>query len=413
MLNEVYTSFAARTGGKIDMVAAGPARAGKSVFVRQYSDTAFPSRAILEEEEGAVRAVCSGESGYTVSLREYKAGDFSDCNGVIFIVADGSFGGAESEEEQMRKLAASGKPFIILVNSSAPTSENCMAKCAAMSEKYNAPAFAVDCMKGDVSFVAQELLMSFPVQSLEMDVPDWLRVLPENSRMVSDILQRVREVAPKIRCIRDCDKLEKAFTDQDVYCASFEADESNGKARYRMEAKEGLFYRVLSEECGADITDDLRLMAYVSELGDAKRFYDRYHSAFASAEEMGYGIAAPTERDLVLGDPELFRRGTRCGVKLKADAPTYHVIRVDVHSEVSPVMGDGVRGEEIAKGVMESYEKDADALWNTDMFGRTFKDMVRSGLDEKRMPDEACGKLRKAVTRIVNEGKGGVICILL
>ena len=171
----------------------------------------------------------------------------------------------------------------------------------------------------------------------------------------------------------------------------------------------------MSEECGADIGDDLRLMAYVRSMKEAKRFYDKFKGALEAAEESGYGIVCPKEDDMALQPPELVRRGARCGVKLKADAASYHIIRVDLHSEVSPVSGESARSEEMAKNIMDSYERDPVALWNTDMFGRTFKDMVRGGLDEKlgNMPEDARGKLRKAVTRIVNEGKGGVICILL
>lgn len=412
MMNEIYEGLAARTGGKINIAVAGPAGAGKSAFVRRFSETAFPQRASLSEENGCDSASCAGENGFSLTLREYKAGDFSDCDCIFLIAADGSFGAAASEEDVMRRIAASGKPFVALVNSAAPEGEACAARRAALAEKCGA-AFAADCEKGDVSFAAQELLFSFPVCSMELYLPDWIRVLPENSRIVSDILNRVRETSPAVRCMRDCSRMESAFSEGDILCTGIESDAATGKVRCTLEAGEGLFYRVLSEECGAEITDDLRLMAYVSELGDSKKFADRYRNAFKAAEEVGYGIAGPAECDLVLGEPELFRRGTRCGVKLKADAPTYHIIRVDVHSEVSPVTGDGARGEEIAKGVMDSYEKDAEGLWNTDMFGRTFKDMVRSGLDDKVMPDEACGKLRRALTRIVNEGKGGVICILL
>lgn len=155
-------------------------------------------------------------------------------------------------------------------------------------------------------------------------------------------------------------------------------------------------------------------MAYVSGLRDAKTFYERFKNAVAAADAVGYGIAAPAENDVELAAPELFRRGTRCGVRLKADAPAYHVIKVEVHSEVTPVSGEGERGEQLAKGVLESYERDPETLWNTDMFGKTFREMVQEGLREKQgVPEEVRTKLRRALTRIVNEGKGGVVCILL
>ena len=416
-MNEIFADLAARADGKIELIAAGADGAGKSSFVRLFSRDCFPFRASVSEKDGCEIAECAGENGFSLRLREYKGGGLVGCTGV-FLIVRGDIGTDEEpslgvEEGVLREISSSGKPFIILLNSKRPQSDFALQSCAALSEKYGAAAFAADLQEGDLSFAARELLSSFPLRSIEMELPDWLHVLPENSRMASEILCRVREIVPEIGCMRDCDKLERAFAEGDVYCASVAADLASGAVRYVLDAKDGVFYRVLSEECGAEIADDLQLMSYVSDLGKAKRFYDRYYNAFAEAEEVGYGITVPTENDLTLGEPEMFRKGTRCGVRLKADAPTYHVIRVDVHSEVNPVMGDGARGEEIAKGVMNSYEQDAEALWNTDMFGRTFKDMVRAGLDEKRIPDDACGKLRKALTRIVNEGKGGVLCILL
>lgn len=410
MINEVYADLAARTGGKVNIAVMGGAGAGKSTFVRRFAQT-FPQRAEISEEENCTAAEWTGEN-CSVSVREIKENDLSAYSCAVLVVSDGSFG-KEPTDGVLRALSESGKPYIVVINSSAPGGESCAAHQTEWAEKCGCAAFSADCEGGDLSFAAQELLLSFPVCSAEIYLPDWICVLPETSRVVSDILQRVRGAAPSVHCLRDAARLEEAFAEGDIFCSSLETDAARGSVRCTLEAKSGLFYRVLSEECGAEITDDLRLMAYVSELGGAKAFYDRFRNAFAEAEEVGYGIAGPADSDLALAAPELFRRGTRCGVKLKADAPTYHIIRVDVHSEVSPVTGEGARGEEIAKGVMESYEKDAEALWNTDMFGRTFKDMVRSGLHEKMMPEDACGKLRRALTRIVNEGKGGVICILL
>ena len=169
---------------------------------------------------------------------------------------------------------------------------------------------------------------------------------------------------------------------------------------------------MLSEECGEEIADDLHLMAYVRSLREAKRFYDRFGKAFAAAESGGYAVVQP-DAEAQLLPPELLRKGAKCGVRLRADAPSYHVVRVDVHSDVSPITGEGEQGEQLARNMLDCYERDADAFWNTDMFGRTFRDMVCDGLREKTVPLDARDKLRRALVRIVNEGKGGVLCILL
>lgn len=422
MTNEIFESFAVRAGGDLTFAVRGPSGCGKSSFVRSLAGAVFDGSSVTEEDETtrAESSVECGEAKISVRLLEEKDGLQSGCCAVL-VTSDGSFGASRSEcvsaeETEVRALKDSGMPFVIVLNSSVPSSPDCEALCAALREKYGAAVYAVNCAQtADFLPVLEGLLFSFPVTGLDIDLPDWLRVLPAESKIVSEILAKVREVAPEICKMSDCGLLETAFADGNVYCESSETDPATGRAHYTFAAKEGMFYSVLSEECGADISDDLKLMAYVRSMKESKGFYDKFKNAFASAEEEGYGIVYPTDADMILQPPELFRRGTRCGVKLKADAVSYHVVKVEVHSEVSPVSGEAARSEEIAKGIVDGYEKDPEALWNTDMFGKTFKDMVREGLDDKlgNMPDDARVKLRKAVTRIVNEGKGGVICILL
>lgn len=423
MTNELFESFAARAGGNIALAVHGPAGCGKSSFVRSLAGSAFEGASVSEENERtrAEASVDGGVSKFAVILLEEKGDDRSECSCAVLVTSDGSFGASRSEcvsaeEEAVRALKESGRPFVVALNSAAPSSPDCEALRGALQEKYGASVYAVNCAQtDDFSPLLEGLLFSFPVTGLDIDLPEWLRVLPAESKIVSEILAKVREVAPAICKMSDCGLLETAFAEGNVYCEGSETDPATGRAHYTFAAKEGMFYSVLSEECGADISDDLKLMAYVRSMKESKGFYDKFKNALVSAEEDGYGVVYPTDADMVLQAPELFRRGTRCGVKLKADAVSYHIVKVDVHSEVSPVSGEAARSEEIAKGIVDSYEKDPEALWNTDMFGKTFKDMVREGLDEKlgNMPDDARVKLRKAVTRIVNEGKGGVICILL
>ncbi len=420
MENELYEGIAARAGENCRVAVVGPAQCGKTSFVRALADGLGAER---EETEGRSR-VCTqlprAEGASFAFCAEECAISAADGAAAVLVTADGSFAGVSraslptAEEGMVRRLRESGMPFVIVLNSAAPTAGDCVALRAALEEKYGAAVLAMNCAgKADVDGLLEALLLSFPVSRLDVYLPDWLSVLPPDSKMIAEILAKVRETAPRISCLRDCSLLERAFGEGDVYCEWAETDVNAGRARYRLAAKEGVFYRVLSEECGAEIGDDLRLMAYVRSMREAKQFYDRYAAAFAAAEENGYGIVQPTEEDLALQAPALVRRGAKCGVRLSADAPSYHIIKVGVHSDVSPIAGEAEHGEELARSMVDRYEQDPEALWNTDMFGRTFKDMVREGLREKTMPLDAREKLRKAVTRIVNEGKGGVLCILL
>ena len=404
MSDEVYEGLSRRTGGTLSLAVLGGAGTGKSTFVHSL-ERAFGS------EEGSGQAQAAGLM--------FRFSENGKGNAAVLLSSDGTVNGARSETvAQEETLAASlqgdGIPFVVVLNSDAPHSGECEELRKALQGKYGVPVLAYNCAEErDWGELWEKLLLRFPAKRFDFCIPEWLRVLHAESNIVANLIQRIREISAKIVCMEDCSALAEAFAEGDVYCESLESDLSQGVAVCTLAAREGLFHRVLGEECGEELSDELQLMSYVRGLREAKQFYEKYGAAFRRAEECGYGITRPQEDDLKLQPPQLYKKGTRSGVKLSADACTYHIIKVDVHSEISPVAGESARGEELARGIVESYEKDPQALWNTDMFGKTFKEMVGEGLQEKTVPEEARGKLRRAVTRIVNEGKGGVICILL
>ncbi|HIY78587.1 MAG TPA: stage IV sporulation protein A [Candidatus Borkfalkia excrementavium] len=402
-----------------------------SVNVKLIDCVGFPVDGAVPEEDGKPRMVSTpwsdtpmpfadaAELGTQKVIREHATI-------AVMVTSDGTIADIPrsayitAEERTVRELKGIGKPFVILLNSRKVDSPEVSAMCASLEQKYGAPVLPFDCEHADAegfSSVLESVLFEFPVVSIDVKIPEWMRVLPEDNAMISEALEKIRSVSAGIFKMRDCSCMEHVFDGSEYFESTVSGTlrPGEGRAEYEVTAKEGLFYRVLSEECGADISDDFRLMAYVKSLGAAKAFHDKFESALRDADESGYGIVMPAESDLVLGSPELTRQGGRCAIRLKADAGSYHIIRVDVHSEVSPVVGDAAHGEEIVKGMLESYEKDPETLWNTDLFGRTFKDMVREGLDSKAggMPEGVRKKMKRTVTRIVNEARGGVICILL
>ena len=410
MEKRILEGIVARAGGNCAVAVIGPPQCGKSAVLRALA--AGCGVACGEDGSFAVRL----ESG-ELSVAECASDMPEGCRAALLVTSDGSFGGPrarlEAEEEGIaQKLTAAGIPFLILVNGADPDSADCEGVRAGAEAKWGA-ALALNAESGcDAEEVFSALVLCFPPLRLDLVLPDWLAALPEDSKPAADILARVRAAAPSIRTLRGCASLADAFTDGELVCESCETDAETGKAVCRFAAKEGAFYRVLSEECGEEIADDLHLMAYVRSLREAKRFYDRFGKAFAAAESGGYAVVQP-DAEAQLLPPELLRKGAKCGVRLRADAPSYHVVRVDVHSDVSPITGEGEQGEQLARNMLDCYERDADAFWNTDMFGRTFRDMVCDGLREKTVPLDARDKLRRALVRIVNEGKGGVLCILL
>ena len=405
MEKQIYEDIAARAGGSCAVAVVGPPKCGKRTAVRALA--------------AGLGAACGEEPAFRlaegVSVAVGDADALAGCGAAILVTSDGSFGGlqraelAAAEGEIAAKLKAAGVPFVVLVNSADPAPEGCGAALAAWGER----SFATDAAKElDADEVFSCLLLSFPPVRLDLFLPDWMGALPEDSKLAADILARVRAAAPDIDTLRGCASIGEAFADGDLTFESCETDAAAGRARCRFAAKEGAFYRVLSEECGEEIGGDLQLMAYVRALKDAKRFYDLYAKAFAAAQTSGYAVVQ-AGGEAQLHPPELVRRGAKCGIRLRADAPSYHIVRVDVHSDVSPITGEGEQGEQLARNMLECCERDADVFWNTELFGRTFRDMVCDGLREKTVPPDAREKLRRALTRIVNEGKGGVLCILL
>ncbi len=217
--------------------------------------------------------------------------------------------------------------------------------------------------------------------------------------------------------MRDCSVFDTMLSDSEYWDGATEVnlDLSTGRAEVRAKAKEGIFFKMLSEIAGEEISGECTLMRYVNCAAEAKRSYDKIKDAFECARATGYGIVQPDDGDMSLEAPRVVRKGTSVGIRLKATAPSYHIVKIDVASEVSPIMGNAAQSEGMVKGMMDGFETNPDGMWETDVFGKSLRGMVKDGLNGKAcgMQEDTKGKMRRAMTRIVNEGKGGVICILL
>ncbi len=342
----------------------------------------------------------------------------------VLVTTDGSIADLDrasyekAEERAVSELKEIGKPFVILMNCEAPMSAIDLSQ--SLEEKYGVPVIAVNCEALDaqkISDILERILYEFPVVSIEVDIPEWMRVLEADSPIISELLSGIREVAPKISKLSDCALLDTLFSASSRLKppVSMRLDAATGIAACRIEPQAGAFYEVLGEECGEEIADEFALMRYVLRLSEAKRLYERAGQAFADAREYGYGIVPPDEGDMSLSEPKLVKRNGRVDVNLHADAPSYHIIRVDVSGEVHPALGNEEQSEAFVRGISESMVSEPERAWNTNMFGKTLKEMLGEELTGKNraMRENVQRKMRKTVTRIVNEGKGGVICILL
>lgn len=325
-----------------------------------------------------------------------------------------------AEERTVRELKAIGKPFVMVLNSARPDSAPAQQLAAELSEKYDCAVVAVNCEraeKGELEGILRAVLFEFPVTGVEVDIPEWMKVMPPESSAIAELVEGVRTACEGISVMRQCSAFDDMFAHSDIWQSGADVSLSpaTGVVTLGVALREGVFFRMLSETAGEEIADECALMQYVASASRAKRGYDKVKDALECARVTGYGIVRPDDDDLTLEAPKLVRQGANVGIKLRATAPSYHVVKVDVSGEVSPIMGLASQSEEMVNGIMNGFETDPQATWNTSLFGKSLKSMVKEGLDGKVtcIQEDTRNKMRRAITRIVNEGKGGVICILL
>ena len=342
----------------------------------------------------------------------------------IVMTTDGSVTGIGREDYEdaearcIAEMKEAQKPFVILLNCQQPQSAEELR--SSLEERYSSPVIAVNCEemgREELTLVLERVLYEFPVLTVDIELPDWMRVFDADSPVVAEALASIRSIVPKIAKMSDCALLDVLFDGNERLAppSSVRLDPAAGRAVVRAEAREGAFHRVLGEMCGAEIGDDFALMSYVVSLGEAKKLYDRVGRAFEDAREYGYGIVPPEGDEMSLSEPKVVKKGGRVGVDLHADAPSYHIIRVDLSGEVRPALGNEEQSEEFAKTLAENMETQPEVAWNTNMFGKTLKELLGDELylKNRSMAENVQKKMRRTVTRIVNEGKGGVICILI
>lgn len=326
----------------------------------------------------------------------------------------------DAEERVISELKALGKPFVIVLNSASPRSAETLTLRDSLEDRYEVPVMLLNVKEmqvDDIQRVLESVLLEFPLREARLAVPAWLAALDPEHWLVQHVLEGVRQSGGKSRVMREIDVFESAFAQSEyaepVQIESLEPGE--GRMDFTLPIRDGLFNRVLSEECGTEIKGDAHLLSLMKELVSAKTEYDRISDALASVRATGYGLVTPSMSELSLEEPQIVRQGSQCGVKLKATAPSLHLIRVDIETEVTPVVGTEAQSADLVRQLTEDFATDPQKVWETSFFGRSLDAMVREGLNNKllRMPSDAQEKVQQTLTRIVNEGDGGMICILL
>ncbi len=326
----------------------------------------------------------------------------------------------EAEERVIRELQSLGKPFLVVLNSAEPQGPRAQAIRAELSAKYDVTCLAANCLEiseADVSALIRGVLYEFPLRELDLFLPGWVDTLPAEHPLKAELYAALRESCgqlDKIRQVKDC--VEQLGTCADISEARLTSlNLGSGTAQARLEVPRSLFYEILSSQSGFEIPDDGALLSLLTELSAVKAEYDKLAPALAEVNERGYGIVVPEVEELTLEEPEIMRQGGRYGVRLRASAPSIHMIRADIQTVISPVVGSEKQSEDMVQYLLTEFREEPKKIWQTNIFGKSFHDLVSEDLHDKlrRMPEDARCKLRETLQRIINEGNGGLICIIL
>lgn len=326
----------------------------------------------------------------------------------------------EAEERVINELKERGKPFIVLLNSKTPASKYCTELAEELSEKYAVKVLPVNCLDmtdKEINRIMTELLYEFPVKQLQVDFPRWISSLEKEHNLKKSIYGAVNKSADGLVKMRDGRAFaEKMSVEENVDgCRVDKIDLSKGILTVKLKVKPELFYNILSEKTDISINDELELMTALNELNKAKKEYERFKTALQEVESTGYGIVMPTMEQLSLEEPEIMRQGGRYGVRLKASAPSIHMLKADITTEVAPIVGSESQSEELIMYLLKEFEEDPKKIWESNIFGKSLNSLVNEGLHNKlyKMPVDARAKIQETLERVINEGCSGLICIIL
>lgn len=326
----------------------------------------------------------------------------------------------ECEERVIRELKDLGKPFVVIMNTVNPSAPEAKALAAELSEKYDATVLPVNCLsldENDIREIICEILYSFPVREINIRTSRWINTLEKGHWLKSDILGCIRESAKDIRLVREAKLAAEAMEQcpHIINAAVTAIDLGKGIVTITAELDNSLFYKILGEATGIEIENESDLMPLLMELNDIKKKYSRIAPALAEVEATGYGIVMPELKELSLEEPKIIKQGGKYGVKLKASAPSIHMMRANINTAVSPIVGTEKQSEELIMYLLDGFDDDPTKIWDSNIFGKSLHELVNEGLHNKlyKMPVDARMKLQETLERIINDGCSGLICFIL
>lgn len=327
---------------------------------------------------------------------------------------------AQAEERVVNELQTLGKPFAVLLNCVEPQSEAAQTLAAELELQYHAPVMAVNCLDLDEHMIREiltRLLDMFPIREINVETAHWLPALEKGHPLKQEIFDAVRNAAEGMKTVRDAQGLAERLRGLSHLKAVSvrKIDLGTGSVSLQLELEPSLFYQVLGEETGIEIHGEQELFPVLMELARIKKAYERVQPALEEAEATGYGIIMPEADELTLEEPEMIRQGGRYGVRLRASAPSLHIMRAGIQTTVSPIVGSEKQSEDLVLYLLREFEENPTKIWESNIFGKSLHELVNEGLHTKlgKMPTEARMKLQETLERVINEGCSGLICFIL
>lgn len=326
----------------------------------------------------------------------------------------------EAEERVVNELKELNKPFVIVLNTSNPHSDATKELANSLENKYQVAVIPTDCTKlntDDVNDIFGKILYEFPVERININFPGWVEGIPDEHDLKKELYSELENAFKDINAVKHINTGVQKISNTEIIenTAINEINLGNGSVTIEITLKDNLFYKVLTEITGIEVANEADLFASITELAKVKKEYDKVAVALCEVKQKGYGIVTPTMDELILEEPEMVKQGSRFGVKLRAKAPSIHMIKADIETEVSPIVGSEKQSEELVNYLLSEFESDPIKIWESNIFGKSLHELVNEGLQNKlyKMPEDAQGKLQETLERIINEGSGGLICIIL
>lgn len=342
----------------------------------------------------------------------------------LVVTCDGSFGEIprknyiESEEKTVAQLKRAGKPFLILLNSQKPYKEETLELAEELKKKYQASVISVNCEQlrnDDVTRILEKVLYEFPIVQMEFYIPKWVEMLSSEHYLKEELISCVQQMMQTMHYIKDVTKDRLEFESQYVKGLFLETlDLSSGKIKIRIDMDDSWYYAILSEMTGVDISDEYELIHMMQELSKMRGEYLKVKDAIESVQAKGYGVVTPDKTEIRLEEPIIIKQGNKYGVKIKSISPSIHLIRANIETEIAPIVGSEEQAKDLI-AYIKSNNSGEESIWQTNIFGKSIGQLVEDGIHRKliQISDESQVKLQDTMQKIVNDSKGGLVCIII